>query len=85
MGEVDLAADTNLGRQVAVKVLPDAFAQDAERVARFAREARTLASLSHPNDVTADGQRLLMLVPGDGKDSTVHALASSLSSTGSKS
>src|SRR5262247_4627521 len=49
MGEVYRATDTNLGRQVAIKVLPDAFAQDPERLARFEREAKTFASLSHPN------------------------------------
>jgi serine/threonine protein kinase/Tol biopolymer transport system component len=49
MGEVYRATDTNLGRQVAIKVLPEAFAQDAERVARFEREAKVLASLNHPN------------------------------------
>ena len=49
MGEVYRARDTKLVRDVAIKVLPEAFAQDPERVARFAREARTLASLNHPN------------------------------------
>ena len=49
MGEVYRARDTTLGRQVAIKVLPDAFAQDAERLARFEREAKTLASLNHPH------------------------------------
>ncbi len=48
MGEVYRARDTNLDRDVAIKVLPEAFAQDAERLARFEREARTLASLNHP-------------------------------------
>ena len=49
MGEVYRARDTTLGRQVAIKVLPDAFAQDTERLARFEREAKTLASLNHPH------------------------------------
>ena len=49
MGEVYRATDTNLGRQVAIKVLPEAFASNAERLARFEREAKTLASLNHPN------------------------------------
>jgi eukaryotic-like serine/threonine-protein kinase len=49
MGEVYRARDTKLGRDVAVKVLPAAFAQDADRMARFAREAQVLASLNHPN------------------------------------
>ncbi|MFN7916709.1 MAG: protein kinase [Vicinamibacterales bacterium] len=49
MGEVYKATDSNLGRAVAVKVLPLAFAQDADRMARFEREARTLASLNHTN------------------------------------
>ncbi|HEV8384089.1 MAG TPA: serine/threonine-protein kinase, partial [Candidatus Acidoferrales bacterium] len=49
MGEVYRALDTKLGRDVAIKVLPHAFAQDTERLARFEREARLLASLNHPN------------------------------------
>ncbi len=49
MGEVYRARDTKLGRDVALKVLPEAFANDAERMARFQREAQVLASLNHPN------------------------------------
>jgi serine/threonine-protein kinase len=49
MGEVWRAADTKLGRDVALKILPDAFASDSDRVARFRREAQVLASLNHPN------------------------------------
>src|SRR5690242_488149 len=49
MGEVYRATDSRLGRDVALKVLPQAFARDAERMARFQREAKVLASLNHPN------------------------------------
>jgi serine/threonine protein kinase len=67
MGEVYRARDTRLGRAVAIKVLPDAFARDRERLARFAREAKLLASLNHPNiaaiydfDNSADAPVLVM-------------------------
>src|SRR5215468_798879 len=49
MGEVYRARDKRLGRDVALKVLPEAFARDAERMVRFEREAKVLASLNHPN------------------------------------
>ena len=49
MGEVYRARDTKLDRDVAIKILPEAFAHDADRLARFQREAKTLASLNHPN------------------------------------
>lgn len=55
MGEVYLAEDTNLKRKVAIKVLPQPFALDKERLARFEREARLLASLNHPNIATIHG------------------------------
>ncbi len=52
MGEVYRARDSKLGRDVALKVLPEAFARDGERMARFQREAKVLASLNHPNIAT---------------------------------
>ena len=55
MGEVYQAHDTKLGRHVALKVLPAAFVHDPDRLARFQREARMLASLNHPNIATIHG------------------------------
>jgi len=49
MGAVWKATDATLGREVAIKVLPEAFASDPERLARFEREAKVLASLNHPS------------------------------------
>ena len=55
MGEVYKAHDTKLGRDVAIKVLPELFAADPERLARFEREAKLLASLNHDNIATLYG------------------------------
>src|SRR5262245_52907557 len=55
MGEVYRARDTKLNRDVALKVLPSAYARDTERMARFQREAQLLASLNHPNIAAIHG------------------------------
>jgi serine/threonine protein kinase len=55
MGVVWKATDTTLDRDVAVKILPEALAADAERLQRFEREAKVLASLNHPNVATVHG------------------------------
>jgi serine/threonine-protein kinase len=57
MGQVWRARDTKLNRDVALKVLPDSFAHDADRLARFAREAQTLAALNHPNIAAIYGSK----------------------------
>jgi Tol biopolymer transport system component/predicted Ser/Thr protein kinase len=88
MGEVYRARDTKLNRDVAIKVLPDLFAQDADRLARFTREAQTLASLNHPNIAAiygiegkaivmelVDGQDLSALIDGGGDLKDVLAIA----------
>src|SRR5437764_7245604 len=55
MGAVYRATDTKLNREVAIKVFPDAFADDPDRLARFTREAQVLASLNHPNIAAIHG------------------------------
>ena len=65
MGKVYRATDTSLNRQVAIKVLPTEFAQDSERLARFEREAKSLATLNHPN---------IAQIYGFEKSTGVHAL-----------
>ena len=72
MGEVYRARDSRLSRDVAIKILPEALARDPDRLARFEREARVLASLNHPHIAAVhgfeqgDGHRFLVLelVPG---------------------
>src|SRR5437867_13043551 len=73
MGDVYQATDAKLGRSVAIKLLPEAFARDTARVARFEREARVLASLNHPNiaaiyGLEESGERkflVMELAPGE--------------------
>jgi Tol biopolymer transport system component len=78
MGEVYRAEDTKLGRDVAIKVLPEAFVEDKERLARFEREAKVLASLNHANiagihevgeaDVAGESLRFLVMELAPGED-----------------
>jgi len=74
MGEVWRAEDNRLGREVALKVLPESFANDADRHARFEREAKTLASINHPNIATLyglehlEGQHVLVMELVKGED-----------------
>ena len=74
MGQVWRATDTTLGRQVAIKILPEAFAADPDRLARFEREAKTLASLNHPHIAAiygleeSGGVRALVMELVEGED-----------------
>jgi len=74
MGVVWKATDTTLDREVAIKILPDAFAEDKDRLARFEREAKLLASLNHANIATVhsvhetDGERFLAMEFVEGED-----------------
>src|SRR5204863_4463351 len=74
MGQVYRARDTKLNRDVALKILPAAFASDPDRMARFTREAQTLASLNHPNIAhihgleESNGIRALVMELVEGED-----------------
>ncbi|MFN0151714.1 MAG: serine/threonine-protein kinase, partial [bacterium] len=74
MGVVWKATDTSLGREVAIKLLPESFAENAERVARFEREAKVLASLNHPGIAAiyglhvSEGRRFLAMEYAPGED-----------------
>src|SRR5262245_60157126 len=74
MGEVYKARDSKLARDVALKILPEAFASDPDRLARFDREARTLASISHTNIAAIYGveQSALVMEFVDGEDLSAH-------------
>src|SRR5438270_6370347 len=69
MGAVYRATDTKLNRDVAIKVLPDSFASDPDRMARFTREAQVLASLNHPNIAAIYGveERAIVMELVEGK------------------
>src|SRR5262245_12526260 len=90
MGEVYRARDTKLGRSVAVKVLPDASANGRDRVGRFEREARVLASLNHPHIAALhgmeafDGRHFLVmeLVEGETLEERLHHAISHQPSSG---
>src|SRR5687767_12376386 len=69
MGEVYRARDTKLGRDVALKVLPDLFASDPARLARFEREAKTLASLNHPHIAQIYGIEAVPVADAPGRTS----------------
>jgi serine/threonine protein kinase len=74
MGEVYRATDTRLGRDVAIKVLPEEFFEDSDRVARFEREAKSLAALNHPGIAAVyafeevSGRHLIVMELVEGED-----------------
>src|SRR2546421_11768083 len=78
MGEVYRARDTKLKREVAIKILPEEFSRDPDRIARFRREAEVLASLNHPNIAAiydleeAEGSRFLVLEFVEGETLAEH-------------
>src|SRR5262245_37570643 len=91
MGVVWKATDTTLGRDVAIKVLPEVFARDPDRMARFEREARMLAALNHPRIAAiygvglADGVRFLAMEPVDGEDRGVSVRSCAMPAAGAGS
>ena len=90
MGQVWQATDTKLNRQVAMKILPDAFAADPDRLARFKREAQILASLNHPNIAQihgieeSEGTRALVLELVEGPTLTASSPSTSFADRISK-
>src|SRR3954453_21524422 len=75
MGEVYRATDMKLGREVAIKVIPQALASDADRMARLTREAQVLASLNHPDIASIygveDGALIMELIDGPTLDEPI--------------
>ncbi len=84
IGEVYLANDTKLDRKVALKILPQEFAEDADRMSRFVREANSVSALNHPNNITiheigeSDGTHFIATEFIDGKTLSEYAKANPL-------
>ena len=81
MGEVYRAKDTKLNRDVEIKVLPESFALDEDRVARFTREAQVLASLNHPNIAQIYGIESHAIVPAAPLPKQINLVVGALDST----